>query len=83
MDEQERKILDEVLRLSRDNNVMVRKLVSAHRRVVIWRFIYWTVIIGSAIAAYYSIQPYFTSLVKLYAGQNVDKVFEGLKTIVK
>jgi len=77
MDEQERKMLEEVVKLSRDSNDAVHKLLSSHRRIVIWRIIYWTIIIGSTIAAYFSIQPYLTSLVKLYSGQDINKVLDG------
>ncbi len=76
MDEQERKMLEEVVALSRENNVAIRKLMASHRRTVIWRSIYWTIIIGSTIAAYYSIQPYMTSLISLYSGQDISKVLD-------
>jgi hypothetical protein len=78
MDEQDRKMLEEVVKLSRDNNVAVRKLVSYHRSTVIWRVIYWSIIIGSTIAAYYSIQPYWASLVSVYSGQDISGVLDTL-----
>ena len=82
MDEHERKMLEEVVKLSQDNNKALRKLVGYHRSAMIFRIIYWTIIIGSVIAAYYSIQPYMTSLISLYSGQDINKVlnsFNGAK----
>ena len=81
MDEQERKMLEEVVALSRENNASLRKLVSSHRRIVIWRTIYWTIIIGSTIAAYYSIQPYVTPLISFYSGQDINRVLDNLNTV--
>lgn len=77
MDEQERKMLEEVVALSRENNVMVRKLVSAQRRAMILRAVYWSIIIGASIIAYYSIQPYLTSLIGLYTGQDISKILDS------
>ena len=62
IDEQERKMLEEVVALSRSNNVMVRKLVSAQRRAALWRLVYWVIIIGASIVAYNSLQAYLSSL---------------------
>lgn len=62
MDEQERKMLEEVVALSRSNNVMVRKLVSAQRRAALWRLVYWVIIIGASIVVYNSLQAYLSSL---------------------
>ena len=80
MDEQSRKMLEEVVKISRENSIAIRKLVGYNRRIMLWRTIYWTLIIGSTIAAYYSIQPYFTSLIKLYSGQDINKVLDNFKT---
>ena len=80
MEEQDRKKLDEVIALSRENNAALHKLVSYHRRATAWRVIYWTIIIGSAIAAYFSIQPYLTSLFDLYSGKDIGKILDSFSS---
>ena len=77
MDEHERKMLEEVVKLSQENNKSLRKLIGYHRSAVIFRVIYWTIIIGGAIAAYYSIQPYLTSLIGIYSGQDISKILNS------
>lgn len=67
MNEQERKMLQEVIEISSDNNAMLRKLVRAQRSATLWKLIYWTIIIGSIIAGYYSIQPYIEPLMQAYS----------------
>lgn len=65
--EQER-MLRESLELSRDTHEMVKKL---HRDLVINRVIkvvYWVVIIGVAVGAFYFLQPYVETLQDVYGG---------------
>lgn len=78
MDEQERKMLEEVLALSRDNNVALGKLVKSHRQAMVWRAIYWSIIILSTLVAYFSVQPYLTSLIGIYSGQDINRVLDNL-----
>jgi hypothetical protein len=78
MDEQERKMLEEVVELSRKNNVMVRKLVRAHRFAVFLRIFYWVIIIGSMAVAYYSIQPYVSAVSKFFTGHDFSSFFNAL-----
>ena len=77
MDEQERKMLEEVVKLSQDNSRALRKLVGYHRNATIIRVIYWVIIIGSMFVAYYSIQPYLNSLISIYSGQDINKVLDN------
>lgn len=69
-------MLEEVVVLSRDNNVVVRKLLSAQRRATLWRALYWVVIIGASFVGYYALQPYLSSLGKSYT--YINQVLDGL-----
>lgn len=62
MDEEDKKLLREVLDISRDNQKKIARLYRNlwWSRVSSW--IYWVFIIGSAFGAYYLIQPYFSYL---------------------
>lgn len=59
MNPDEKKELDEVLEFSKENNKLLKKI----NRSIQWgRFVtvlYWLIIIGSAVGAYYFLQPVF------------------------
>ena len=63
MNDQERKMLQEIIELSRDNNKMLRKVVRAQRWATFWRIFYWAIIIGSIVAGFYWVQPYISPFV--------------------
>ena len=68
MDDHElRKLLNETLKLGRENNLMLRKLIWAERRAMIVRVIYWIIIIGSSVGLYYVVQPYVQPFVNYYS----------------
>ena|SRR3989338_567893 len=59
MNPEEQKMLERTLRLSEENNKILKKM---HRSIQWGRFIhavYWIIIIGSAVGAYYFLQPFF------------------------
>ena len=65
-DSQEKKMLEETLKLAKENNDMLRKM----RRAQIWeritRIIYWCVVIIVALAGYYILQPFFEGVGEAY-----------------
>ena len=66
MDAQEKDMLVKVLELSEDNNRMLKAL---HRNLWWARIrsvVYWVVIIGIALGAFYFLQPYIDKVMKLY-----------------
>ncbi|MDO8521457.1 MAG: hypothetical protein Q7S52_05055 [bacterium] len=58
--------IDELLKLTRDNNRMLHRM----RRSMVWSqiftFLYWMVILGSIGASYYYLQPYITKYWDIY-----------------
>jgi TRAP-type C4-dicarboxylate transport system permease small subunit len=63
--------IDRLIRLSEENNDKIRAL---HKSMVwgrIFRIVYWVIIIGLAIGAFYYLQPYIDSLTDAY-GQIQD-----------
>ena len=68
MDPEGRKLLEETFRLTQDNNDMLRSM----KRSMFWsrvmRTIYWVFIIGSAVGAFYLLQPYIDQLKDAYNG---------------
>lgn len=55
---------------------MLRAIRRAQKWATVWRAIYWIVIIGSAVGAYWIIQPYIDQLLGVYSGaqSNLDTV---------
>jgi hypothetical protein len=83
VDTEERKLLEEALTLAKENNKMLH---SMRRSMIFGRvmsFIYWALIIGSAVGAYYYIQPYIDQLLGVYGGakSNLDSINSVLKNL--
>ena len=68
MDPESKKLLEETLALAKDNNDMLRSMRRSMRIQRIMSVVYWVFIIGSAVGAYYLIQPYLEQLMGAYSG---------------
>lgn len=68
MDQEERTLLEETLKISRENNRMLHKMQSAMRWSRIVKTIYWLIILGSIFGLYYFLQPFIQSLGDAYQG---------------
>lgn len=58
MDEADRKLLLESLELSQENNKMLRAMRRSQKIASFMRLVYWVIIIGASIGAFYVLQPY-------------------------
>ena len=66
--------LDQILRMTEENNKILRHM---RRGAIIGRivhFIYWLLIIGISVASYYYIQPYITMLTDVIQKVNIPGV---------
>ncbi len=68
MDQESKKLLEDNLKLSQENNVMLRSLHRSMRMRRVMSVVYWLFIIGSAVGAYYFVQPYVDSVMGAYGG---------------
>lgn len=66
MSPEERELLNKAVSLGEDNNKMLRAMRRSQRISQFMSFLYWAIIIGSAIGAYYIIQPYVNQLMGAY-----------------
>ena len=66
MTPEERSLLERTHKLAEENNEILRKMRRMNRISGVFRAIYWIVIIGVSVGAYYLIQPYVDSTMKLY-----------------
>jgi len=66
MSPEEKELLEKSVALAEDNNEILHKM----RRSMLWgrvmSVLYWTLIIGSAVGAYYFIQPYLNAMLGVY-----------------
>jgi len=68
MSPEERELLNKSASLAEDNNKMLHSIRRSMRLASFVRIIYWVLIIGSAVGAYYFIQPYIDQLIGVYGG---------------
>ncbi len=66
MEPETKKILEETLELSKENNKILRKMRSTMRWSRAFKAVYWTAIIGSMFGAYYYFQPIIDGLMSTY-----------------
>ena len=85
MSPEERELLNRSVALAQDNNKILRSM----RRSMFWArvisMIYWALIIGSAVGAYYFIQPYLNQAISIYntAQGNLDNVGKIINSFKK
>ncbi len=73
MDPETKDILKETLKLSKENNKMLRGMRSSMRWSTAIKSIYWIVIIGSMFGFYYYFQPLINDLTSIF-----DKLISGV-----
>mgnify|MGYP001563722378 CR=1 FL=1 len=66
MSPEEKELLKRSIALAEENNDILRSMQRSMRISRFMSILYWVFIIGSAIGAYYLIQPYIESLTGLY-----------------
>lgn len=74
-------MIRKVLELSEENNKMLKKMERRNKWARIFRIIYWSFIIITAIGAYYLLQPYIEVLKESLkaVSQNIGKFQELFK----
>lgn len=92
MDSELKKMVEESLELSKENNKILRSMRSASRWGRVFRTFYWVIIIGSMLGAYYYFQPFIQVLAKQYQmgasffsqlqkdGGSLNQIFDSLNT---
>ncbi|MDB5259380.1 MAG: protein of unknown function with transrane region [Candidatus Taylorbacteria bacterium] len=76
MTPEERNLLERTLKVSEENNDILKSIRRSNRISTVLRVLYWIVIIGLSFGAYYFIQPYIEQVSGLYneAQQSIDNV---------
>ena len=80
MTPEEKSLLERTYTLSVENNLILRSMRRTARIAAVMRAIYWVVIIGLSIGAYYIIQPYVNMLIdSLMQLQGSVKSIQGIQ----
>ena len=66
MTPEEKSMLERSLKLSEENNKILHSMRRSARISSIMRYVYWVIIIGLSLGAYYLIQPYVNTLLHIY-----------------
>lgn len=72
MDPKERELLEETHELVLENNKILHRLQRSARWSKFFRFVYWVLIIGTSVGAYYFLQPYIDKVIGVYTGMQND-----------
>ncbi len=68
MSPEEKELLNNIIEKVEENNDMLRSMQRSMKWARIMSTIYWVFIIGSAVGAYYLIQPYIEAVTSAYGG---------------
>ena len=85
MSPEERELLKRSVELGEENNNILRSMRRSMRFARIMSVMYWVVIIGSAVGAYYLIQPYLNAITGAYGGakDTVGGSLSGIMDLLK
>jgi len=67
MDSESKQLLEETLAMAKENNSMLHSLRRSMRIARFMSLLYWVFIIGSAVGAYYLIEPYIDQIKSIYS----------------
>ena len=66
MEDEDRKLLEEVLELSRENQRMIKSMYRSQWWSRIWKSLYWIIILGIAFGSFYFLKPYLDKVMELF-----------------
>jgi len=84
MDPEVKQLLEENLRVSKENNKLLLKVRSVQKWAQITRALYWVLIIAVSFGALYYIKPYLGNLINVYTGgvsgvNNINDISSKIK----
>ncbi len=83
MTPEEKELLKRSVALSEENNNILRSMRRSMRLSKFFSIIYYMVIIGSVVGAYYLVQPYINAITDAYGGatSNIGSILENFKNL--
>lgn len=68
MDPESKRLLEETLELTQENNKMLHKVRSVQQWATFWSLLKVFLIVGIALGSFYFLQPYIDQLMSIYSG---------------
>ena len=87
MSPEEKELFKRSIQLAEENNDILRSMQRSMRLARFMTIIYWVFIIGSAVGAYYLIQPYIEAVSGAYGGakssfsDNIKNAMDNFKSV--
>ncbi len=81
MSPEEKELFQRSITLAEENNQILRKIQRSMRLARVMSILYWVFIIGSAVGAYYLIQPYIEAVTGAVGGANTS-FSDNIKSIL-
>jgi hypothetical protein len=81
MTPEEKELFKRSIALAEENNDILRSIQRSLRFSRLMSVIYWVFIIGSAVGAYYLVQPYLEAITGAYSGasSNIGDIISNFK----
>jgi hypothetical protein len=76
MTPEEKSLLERTHKIAEDNNVILRGIRRANRISTVMRILYWLIIVGVTLGAFYYLQPYIDSMFEI-----IDKAQESIQSM--
>lgn len=75
MDSETKELLKANLELSKENNVLLKKIRKVQKRIQVTKTVYWVIVILVALGAYYYVKPYVGRVESFYnqAAANLEE----------
>ena len=77
MDAEDKRKLENILHITEETNLYVKKIRSTQKTAQIFKIIYLVLIVGLMFGSFYFVEPYLGSLLSVYSGN-----LSGLKGAV-
>ena len=71
MDPESKQLLQNTFYLAEENNKMLQKIIRAQKFASFMRTLYWLIIIGIGVGAFYFLQPYIDQIQKFIKDSGV------------
>jgi len=72
MSPEDRELLQNTFNLSKENNKILRKMRHSQKVSSVMQVVYWLIIIGIAVGAFYFLQPYINGIEKFIKNSGFD-----------
>jgi len=79
MDPESKKLLEDTFALAKDNNKMLHAIRRGQKWASFTRVVYWLIIIGISVGAFYFMQPYIDQMQGII--KNAGTTFDQIKNI--